>query len=117
VGAGAFHASFPYYQDAGVLGFYRNAHNDWMQWLAELGIVGFVLGAVAVATAFKKDSGKHIYLPRHIRRGIMLGLAGVCLHAILDFPFRIPAISVIIAVWIGMLSKRSSHQEKHRRRT
>jgi uncharacterized membrane protein len=117
VGAGAFHAAFPYYQNPDVIGFYRNAHNDWIQWLAELGVVGYGLGIVAVVTTFKKSPQKKIHLPRHIARGITIGLAGVCLHALLDFPFRIPAITVIVAAWIGILTKRSFRHEKRTHRT
>ena len=108
VGAGSFRAAFPYYQDAGLSGFYRNAHNDWVQWLAELGIIGCIFCLVAVIASFRRCSNdrKELYLSKSVARGMWLGLFGVSMHAMIDFPFHIPAIAVIVAVWIGMLSHR-----------
>jgi hypothetical protein len=35
-----------------------------------------------------------------------LGLAGTAVHALLDFPFRIPGIIAIAAVWFGFIARR-----------
>lgn len=116
IGAGAFNAAFPYYQDAGVLGFYRHAHNDWVQWLAELGVVGGGLGLVAVIASFFRRAAignRREHLSPFIVRGMWLGLAGVGIHAMIDFPFRIPAIAVIVAVWIGVLTHRPAREKKY----
>jgi len=109
-GAGTFHAAFPYYQDASLGGFYRHAHNDWAQWLAELGVVGCGFGLFAVVTAFRRRPVRHksAQLSPFIVRGMWLGLAGVALHAVIDLPFRIPAIAVSAAVWAGALARRPS---------
>ena len=42
-GAGTFHRAFPYYQPAHLAGFWPYAHSDWLQWIAELGVLGSVL--------------------------------------------------------------------------
>jgi O-antigen ligase len=107
VGAGAFNVAFPYYQPESLLGFYRHAHNDWVQWLAELGVVGCSLGAVSIVMALRIRSSKAQYISRSIILGVTLGLAGMMLHATLDFPFRIPGIVAVAVVWLGVLSRRN----------
>lgn len=118
-GAGTFRLAFPYYQDEALAGFYRNAHNEWLQFLAELGIVGCSLGVVVLVLAFRHSrvDAEKGYISRHVVRGLWLGLLGVALHGIVDFPFRIPAIAAIIAVWIGILSRSGLRRNRVLRRT
>jgi len=112
VGAGAFRAAFPYYQDTGVPGFYRNAHNDWLQYLAELGIVGSGLALTAIILLF--NSRAKSLQRRYIYRGMWLGLFGLVLHALVDFPFHIPAIAAVVAVWAGMLTNKDCGSSRDR---
>jgi O-antigen ligase len=116
-GAGTFAEAFPYYKPHTLEGFYRYAHNDYLQYLAELGVVGALLLAATVAagagrgawTVFARSSRSG---PLHTRerRGIALALGGVAVHAGVDFPLHIPAIAMLACVWLGLL--RAS-QERH----
>ena len=107
IGAGGFREAFPYYQPENLGGFYRHAHNDWVQWLAELGIVGAVLGALTVGVALFGNRSVAVCsrVAPGLRQGMWLGLAGTALHAIIDFPFRIPAIMLVASLWVGILSR------------
>ncbi len=104
IGAGTFHAAFPYYRDAALRGFYRHAHNDIVQWLAEVGLVGVGLGAAALAGLIRIAVRQDGILPSSMVRGMVLALVGVALHSCIDFPFRIPAVSVVSVVWLGCLT-------------
>jgi O-antigen ligase len=106
IGAGAFQAAFPYFRAEGLYGFYRHAHNDWVQWLAELGVLGSSIAVAALVTVWpRRDRLVHHGPSRWIRLGMWIGLAGVSLHACIDFPFRIPGIAVLVAAWVGMLGR------------
>jgi len=105
VGAGAYVVVFPAYK-SGALGIlsYEYVHNDYLQWLAELG-----LGALAVFALLG------VILKRSIRlmtrapdragyaNGLALGLFAFMLHGFLDFNFRIPANSHYFMMLAGML--------------
>jgi len=108
IGAGAFHAAFPYYQDQALHGFYRHAHNDVVQWVAEVGVLGAGLGAAALTGVVRMALRGERGLPPAMARGMALALMGVAVHSCIDFPFRIPAISVVAVVWLGCLSRSLS---------
>jgi O-antigen ligase len=74
-------------------GWYREAHNDYLQLLAETGVPGLLIGLWAAAAAL-----------RAVRRDpwILAAVAGVLLHALVDFDFQIPALSVLFVVLAAM---------------
>lgn len=71
------------------------AHNDWLQLLAELGLVGAGLSLAAILGI------AHAAPLREWRRSpvfeLMTGVGGVGLMACVDFPFACPA--VVVTVW------------------
>ena len=111
VGAGTFACAFPYYQPAQERGFYRHAHNEYLQVVAELGLLGAGLAGFALYR-----------LLRPLRRGLdgtggwrwpfVLGLGGLALHAMTDFPLRLPALALMAAAWLGVLQSPAGHGEE-----
>lgn len=114
-GPGSFAAVFPYYQTLPVDEyFFRHAHCEPLQFLAEYGLLGCLLltaaaalilwpgrprgAAVESAPAFREVEGV----------GLLLALAGVALHSLVDFPFRHLLIALLTVVWIGILAGRMS---------
>ena len=117
IGAGAFGDAFPYFQPAAVQGTVRYAHNDWAQFLAETGAVGFLLlGGMIVGMAgggrrsrrgaARQAAGNGDGGCGPVARGLVLGLMGVAAHALLDFPLQIPAILLMVAAWLGLYGNR-----------
>lgn len=115
VGAGAFEWAFPFYQPHAVPGFFRHAHNDFLQMVAELGVVGTLLVLWTVyqmmTVPSRDDSGEAgavgsigmpVSMTARERWGLVLALAGLGLHAMVDFPLRAPAICLLAAAWVGV---------------
>lgn len=78
--------------------FYAEAHNDWLQSLAEIGFVGtgllLLLGATPLWTV--KWRRVESLIPRYL----LAGCALVLLYAWAEFPFANP--SVMIAFWFSL---------------
>lgn len=115
IGSGAFSRAFPYYQPESLWGFYRYAHSDWLQYLAELGLVGIILlaalGAGAVSSAAQPNAPVSLLRSGRKTRGIILALYGLAIHACIDFPLHIPAITFLAAAWIGLLRSPNQRAE------
>jgi O-antigen ligase len=113
-GAGTFELAFPYYQPHFVPGFYRHAHNELLQIMAELGVVGTVLlGWMMygmISTGRTCGAPAQDWTARE-RRGITLALCGLALHAMVDFPLRLPALVLLAAAWVGMGGRNEMPKE------
>ena len=71
------------------LGWYREAHNDWVQLLVETGLPGLLVGlwaALAALAAARRDPW------------LFAALAGVLMHVFVDFDFQVPAIPALFVV-------------------
>ena len=97
--------------------FYSNlrwlqAHNDYLQWVAETGLVGaglavWFLVALARSGAEKlRDaaSGSERRLVAAALTGCLLAL----LHSLVDFPLRIPANALLFAALLAMIAAPAS---------
>ena len=85
-----------------MLGF-DFAHNDYLQLFAELGLVGFSIGAALfgriVHRALKavKQLGPEAYLPL---LGCLGAMTAIGFHSLVDFNLYIPANATVLA-WIA----------------
>ncbi len=119
-GPGSFAMVFPYYQPEALNGMYfQYAHNDLLQALAEWGVLGVLW--LSVATWLLLRAG-HMVLPGSSKvsglraveaSGYLLGLGGVLLHSLVDFPFQHVQILLLACLWVGML-QRSNGQGKRK---
>lgn len=103
-GAGTFEEAFPYYQPRTLHGSYRHAHNEYVQYLVELGVLGVALSLwlVVAACGVPVRDAKWQPLSPWERAGTGLALTALALHAMVDFPFRHPAIGMLASVVVGM---------------
>jgi len=74
------------------LTWYREAHNDYLQVLVETGLPGLAIAAWAAVAAL-----------RAARRDpwLMMAIAGVLMHSVVDFDLQIPAIGTLLAVLVA----------------
>ncbi|HVU17589.1 MAG TPA: O-antigen ligase family protein [Candidatus Didemnitutus sp.] len=83
--------------------YYREAHNDWLQFLSETGWVGLALlvltGAVPLWRA--RWQGSRSPVPRYL----LAGCATILVYAAFEFPLANP--SVLIGFWTSLFAARA----------
>ena len=112
-GPGTFSIVFPYYQSAELAGHQvTHAHCEPLQYLAEFGVLGGVLGLCAVAVSLLAlrrcacSCGSSFPSFGELEAwGFGIGLITVFLHSLVDFPFRMPVILFLSAVWVSQLCR------------
>ncbi|HEX8080588.1 MAG TPA: O-antigen ligase family protein [Jatrophihabitans sp.] len=118
--AASFHAALEVFQQHWLIGagpslpsltwapgtgskVYRYAHNEYLQVLAELGIVGGVLLATLLVTLLRR-----LYQRRRtggaVSAGALAATAALAFHAGFDFVWHIPAIPLLAAALVGLAS-------------
>lgn len=104
-GLGTFQWIFPEYQKWGEWKEWRQAHNDFVQLLAETGVIGaaILLWAlvVLVLRVFRPRSGR---APRWTTVGCAAAVFAMLVHSVLDFNLQVPANAALFALLVGMLT-------------
>jgi hypothetical protein len=109
-GPGLFAAVFPFYTyDVGnrVAGLWRYAHEDYLQTIIEWGSAGgavwglFFFGGIlaAVIPPFARELSR---MERALLAAATVALAGVALHAAVDFPLQIASIQLYVVTFLGV---------------
>ena len=82
------------------------AHNDYLQLLAELGVVGFAIGAAlafsVVRTAVRRAVSSPDPRARYFAVACAGALAAILVHSLADFNLYIPANAMLLAWIAGM---------------
>jgi putative inorganic carbon (HCO3(-)) transporter len=127
-GLSSFYSVFPRYQDQEVNGYVDHAHNDYLEFGVETGIIGLLilgsivlicLGIALLAQYKRRDS-----LCRGIAFSVVMGITAILIHSSVDFNLQIPAnaatfIVILAMAWIayGLPAQKYKHQhKKHRKR-
>jgi O-antigen ligase len=71
------------------LGWYREAHSDYLQLLVEVGVPGLLIALAAVARLLWLVRGDPYFTA---------ALLGVLLHELVDFDLQVPAVAALFAV-------------------
>lgn len=94
VGLGAWSTVYPRYALVDIGAFANQAHNDWLQWTAEGGVLfGLIMAGLffwCLRAAYRTMWG--------------LGALAVFLHALVDYPFSRPALGSWTFLILAMLS-------------
>ena len=102
-GFGTFGAVYPIFRSPRVRLFYAHAHNDWLQALAEGGLLGAVLIAMLALPLLGTLRRSLFGAKGVLATGIAAGVTAILLHGIVDFNFHIPANLATAAVLAGLL--------------
>jgi O-antigen ligase len=106
VGLGDFETAYPPYQSFPSELWIDHAHNDYVEALAETGLVGALLTLLALGLflplAFRDWGQPFRSQASWIRLGAALGCCGMLVHSFLDFNLHIPANAAWFAVLAGI---------------
>ncbi len=106
VGYAAFPVIFPHYQPAAIQSRVLQAHNDVLQLLAETGWVGCLTlgwGFLWVITDIvKRWHPRRDPFVQNMASAGLAALLAMTLHALVDFPFHVPANALLFTVVLGL---------------
>lgn len=105
-GLGTFGSLYPVYETIPMWGRLLHAHNDYLEFLAELGGVGFVLllgtvGFIAI-DGFRTWSKRRHPGIKGLGMGGFVAVAALLVHSLTDFNLQIPANAVLFTVILSL---------------
>jgi putative inorganic carbon (hco3(-)) transporter len=116
VGPGAWYMVFPNYRSEVVMpGFFEFAHNDYAQFAAEVGVIGFAFVGVMVLWSFIVALLAHARRRDPLMRGIsfaaMMAIIAIMIHSSVDFNLQIAAnamyfMMILALAWISYFMDR-----------
>ncbi len=105
-GLGAFAQAYTPYDTYNGLARVEQAHNDYLQVLADAGLVGLALGALFLFWFFR-DGFRNTRVSNVFRRGVVIGAFAGCfailVHSVFDFVLHTTAISILFLLLLAML--------------
>ncbi len=106
IGYEAFPVIFPRYQPEAIRLRYLQAHNDFLQLLAETGWIGFILliGGIVLLLAdiIKRWQRRHDPFVQVMVPAGLAALGAIGLHSLVDFNLRIPANALLCTVVLAL---------------
>lgn len=111
-GLGTYSAAFLPYYPMGTEKTWLQAHNDYVQLLTEVGVVGAVVVAVGflllLARLLGPILGRQEVKERLIYYGLCTGILSLLLHSVVDFNLQVPGNAALFVVLLAMaLAQRS----------
>lgn len=105
-GPGSFATIFTQYQPPGMTARFFYAHNDYLQYIAELGLPIIIFMAWFLYVIFKKGF-KKLQSPSRQKWGItlgaMTGIVAILIHSFVDFNLHIPANAMLFTVLVALV--------------
>jgi O-antigen ligase len=105
-GGGSFYGIFPNFQDAALQGFHLHAHNDYLEFAAELGLpataVLILFAALAFYSACRVQFDRHTPLYRGAGFAVTMTLVWAALHSLADFNLQIPANALTFVTLVAL---------------
>ena len=110
-GPGSYPYIYPRFQSEEITAFVNHAHNDYLEWLFEIGIFGLCFIIMGFWLFFNRwrelfreaNSNNFIF----IQTGAGIGIILILLHSLVDFNLRIPANAIYFAFLAGIFFHRS----------
>jgi O-antigen ligase len=90
----------PYMNRRSANFFWQHAHNDYLEWLIELGVVGTLI-LLSIPGYFFWLIFKSKRWKEPVPLMLLAGLGSTMVHALIDFPFQNPAVLI---TWFAILT-------------
>lgn len=109
-GSGTFYTAFPEHRESDIRLFYDHAHNDYLEFLTERGLIGFIPLLLAIILTFivalKAQRTRRNPLMRGLSFGCLMSMIAMGMHATVDFNLQIPAnaASFMLVLALGWIS-------------
>lgn len=112
VGPGSFYLGFPFftgYLGDTMAGVYIHAHQDYLQTVAEWGLVGTIPWAVLLVGGYLKGWREHAGSHLEISTvAAMVAIGVVAVHSLIDFPLQIGSLRYYACVYFALLWRNRS---------
>ena len=117
-GLGSYASAFQQFQGPDVIGFYDHAHNDYLQFTAELGLIGMTPLAILVALSLWKSVLTMFRRRNNLYKGVAfastMGIISLLIHSTVDFNLQMPAnaqlfVCILAFAWIASALKHEHH--------
>jgi O-antigen ligase len=120
-GGGSFYGIFPNYQAADFQAFHLHAHNDYLEFAAELGLPAAVLLLAVVGlslrSAYWVQRHRHTALYKGAAFAVVMTIVWAGIHSTADFNLQIPAnaltfVTILAMAFVtrGVKSRAQNHQ-------
>lgn len=119
-GAGSFEAVFPQYPGEDIRLHFDHAHNDYLQFAIEFGLLGSLPLAVfillALWHAFRALWRRKSVYRSGVGFGAAMGIIALLIHSSTDFNLQIPANAATLVVLCAIAVLAGSHSNKRVRK-
>lgn len=119
-GLGTFPVVYPQFRTFYTNFFVNEAHNDYLQLLVEMGLLGFATMIWFLATlysrAIKKIGNWSGEISGAVTLACVLGLSGILVHSAVDFNLQIPANAALFYVLCTVAASEPFTQPARKRR-
>jgi O-antigen ligase len=102
-------------------GYYRveQAHNDYLQTLADAGIAGFGCVAAFIYLLFRRSitviTNAKDSFHQNVAIGALAGCVGILLHSFFDFPLRTPSNALFFLILVALATTSFNKTKIHRK--
>lgn len=102
-GLGTYVSAFMPFKRTSPLATDNAAHNDYLQYLAELGVPGFLIGLFLAFRVLASTAGVRFSPARPLALACAAAICAILLHSLVDFNTTIPANAFALA-WISSIA-------------
>lgn len=119
-GAGSFEAVFQRFPDATIPAHFDHAHNDYLQFIVEFGLIGTLPLAIflvlALWYALKALWRRESAYCSGVGFGAAMGIISMSVHSFTDFNLQIPANAASFVVLCAIAVLANNHTKRQRKR-
>lgn len=116
-GLGGYESAFLRFKTVAPMNTVDFAHNDYLQVLSEMGIIGFAVGLLlllqVLRSALRGAIDAHSLDERLMSVACIASLTAILLHSLVDFNMYVPVNGLAVAWISGIAAVRLSARHKH----